>query len=135
MQAMRLPELLAGNDARPLHLQYVCTCLWLQALSAAESAVLIERALREAGGVRTGGPPKHDATTGVKRKEGEFVCVPSQVLMMCVRTPRRLWGQTMLCKLHGTARLKGSVSCDPRMHKCHTRIISGIIWRDAVPVV
>lgn len=43
----------------------------LQAFSSADSAALIEQALKAVGGVRTGGPPKHDAATGAKHKEGE----------------------------------------------------------------
>ncbi|GIM13614.1 hypothetical protein Vretimale_16680 [Volvox reticuliferus] len=42
------------------------------ALSSAGSADLLERALRAAGGVKAGGPPKTDPATGNKREDGVF---------------------------------------------------------------
>ncbi|GLI65804.1 hypothetical protein VaNZ11_009427 [Volvox africanus] len=43
-----------------------------QALSSAGSADLLEQALRAAGGVKAGGPPKTDPATGAKRDDGMF---------------------------------------------------------------
>lgn len=43
-----------------------------QALSSPLSAALIERALVEAGGVRTGGPPKADPATGARLSDGVY---------------------------------------------------------------
>ncbi|KAG2443321.1 hypothetical protein HYH02_009387 [Chlamydomonas schloesseri] len=43
-----------------------------QAFSSAGSAELIERALVAVGGVRAGGPPKLDASTGAKRDDGVY---------------------------------------------------------------
>ncbi|GIL61325.1 hypothetical protein Vafri_15793 [Volvox africanus] len=41
-----------------------------QALSSAASADLFEQAIRSAGGVKAGGPPKTDPATGAKRDDG-----------------------------------------------------------------
>ncbi|PNH11180.1 Tubulin polyglutamylase TTLL5 [Tetrabaena socialis] len=44
----------------------------VRAFSSEGSAALVERALREAGGVRAGGPPKLDAATGAKQSDGVY---------------------------------------------------------------
>ena len=54
------PRPLLGRPGPPL----------AQAMSSPRSAALVERALVEAGGVRTGGPPKADPLTGAKLSDG-----------------------------------------------------------------